>query len=179
MATHLMVADGNKLGGCQWQLIGCLSIVSYQTVVSSNSPDDDYKDVRLLHLVVLTIADAPLDGPNPIDRDSRQRVHRREDRIVVDDDPDAAEDFAERPVVEEYVGRLEVHRQKGDDHVGERQVGDERREGRSQFLLRREDDDDEEVREEAGDDDEIHDDAEQDACRRDGSGWRKVACGYS
>ena len=68
----------------------------YHTICSlhaSDVPDDanDYK--RLSHGVVLAIMEAPLDGPDAVDRDGDEGEDRRERHAVVEEDPKAAENL--------------------------------------------------------------------------------------
>lgn len=98
-------------------------------------PDSDDDDQGRLLGVIVAIVNAPLDGPETVDRYGGQHPRRGEHAVVVEDDPDGAEHLAERPVVEEDVDGEEEHRERGHDEVGDGQVADEDRERRAQLLL--------------------------------------------
>ena len=69
------------------------STTPFCSLHASDVPDDDNDDSRLSHGVVLAIMDAPLDGPNAVDRDSDEGEDRRERHAVVEEDPKAAPDL--------------------------------------------------------------------------------------
>ena len=98
-------------------------------------PDAGDDGDRFLHVIVLSVVDCPFDRPESVDGDGGQSEAGGEDGAVVADDPDAAQHSSEWPVAVHDVDRVEVHCNDGHQQMSHRQVCDEGRERRSQFLL--------------------------------------------